>query len=134
MVLVKLILGTVFIALLSVGFVLYIAKPRLPEIDGFPNFNAGTSCLFKIPQKYDPDFFTLKAWLKIWITGQFYNWGFKPPPKLSSFYQRYVEFQIDVDCYLMLSNNLNLNMALSSSEFVVAYNIIAERNGLELIQ
>ena len=131
---VKLILGIFFMAILTVLALLNLAKPQIPEIDSFPNFNAGTHCLYKIPQKYNPDFFTLKGWIKIWITNQIYNWGFKPPTNLSNFYEKYVELQVDVECYLMLSNNPNFNMTLTPSEFVTTYNKIAKSNGLALIR
>ncbi len=54
-------------------------------------------------------------------------------PSLLSYYKRYIELQLDIDCYVQSSNDPGLNMTLSPIEFEAIYYVIAEHHGLNNI-
>ena len=114
--------------------VVYISKPNIPEVKGAPDYDAGIYCLRDIPKKYDPDFFTFKAWAKIWCADHASKIGFEMTQSHQEYYKRYIQIQIAVDCYIGASNDSSLNMALSPTQFEAVYNIIAGHHGLEKIK
>jgi hypothetical protein len=132
--LMKVILGIIVAVLLAVILLVYIAKPDIPKVSGIPDYELGVGCLREIPTKYNPDLFTFEAWIKSWYAHQASKWGIDISPSLLIFYQRYIDLQLDVGCYIQSSNDPCLNMALSSIEFVAIYNVIAENHGLKKIQ
>jgi len=130
----KPILGLSVSALLLVVMLVYMAKPNIPKVIGVPDYDAGIDCLREVPIKYDRQFFTFKAWVKSWYAHHADKWGVKMSPSLLSYYNRYIELQLDVDCYVQFSNDPGLNMTLSPIEFKAIYNVIAEHHGLDNIQ
>jgi hypothetical protein len=124
-----------FIVLIAGGVLLvYSAIPNVPEVNGTPDYDAGADCLSGIPTKYDPDFFTYKAWAKVWFAHYADKLGIKLTPSLQSYYTKYIDLQLDVDCYVILSNNSDLNMALSPNQFKAVYNAIADHHEFEKIR
>jgi len=130
----KLIFGTLVAALVAVVLLVYIVKPEVPEKRGIPDYDAGVGCLREIPRKYDPEFFTFKGWLKAWYAYHADKWGIELSPSLLSYYKRYIQLQLNIDCYVLLANDTGLNLTLSPTEFKAVYNVISENHGLEKIR
>ena len=130
----KLIFGTFAAALFAVVLLVYIAKPEVPEVSGIPDYDAGAGCLREIPRQYDPEFFTFKGWVKARYAYHAEKWGIEMNPRLLSYYKRYIQLQLDVDCYVRSANDTGLNLTLSPTEFKAVYNVIAENHGLERIR
>lgn len=130
----KLILGLLAACLLAIVLLVYIAKPIIPDVSGMPDYDAGIGCLREIPRKYNPHFFTFKAWVMSWYAHYADKWGIELSQSMLDFYKKYIDLRFDVDCYINSSNDAGLNMALSSIEFEAVYNVIAEQHDLQTIK
>ena len=130
----KMVFGILAAVLLAIVLLVYIASPKTPEVSGIPDYDAGVYCLREIARKYDPLFFTYKGWVKTWYGYHADKWGIDLNTSLLSYYKRYVQLQLDVDCYVQAANDPSLNMTLSPTEFKAVYNVIAENHALKKIQ
>jgi hypothetical protein len=130
----KLTLEILTAALAVTVLVVFLARPHVPKVSGTPNYDAGSSCLRDVPANYNPNFFTFKTWILSWYVRHADKWGIKMSPDLLIFYEKYSELELEVDCYVQLSNDPDLNMALSSTDFKKTYNAIAKKHGLHAIK
>jgi len=122
------------VVFITVVLIVNSAKPNAPAVSGQVNYDAGVGCLREVPKKYSSEYFTFKAWVMAWYAHHADKWGVNLGRNLSSFYKSYIKLQLDVDCYISLSKDNSLNMALSPTEFKTVYNLIAKNHELEKIE
>lgn len=123
----------VFLTLIGVWVLIDVSRPDVPNVSGISNFKAGLPCLENLDKEYNPDYFDVFGRVKVWYARKADYWGLPMSPDLLRFFLGYIDVEMKVECFNLLSNSAQLNMDMAPGEFKAVYNSLAQHYALNQI-